>query len=363
MKKRVLPILLCLIVVISLCGCSIPGGSKSNSSPTGDISETNAPILLPDSTAGIPHPKPPAETTAVPTLPAYEQEANYTWKPYVMSEIYSELYGEEFTVDFQSMVNAFLSYESTFSCSSAEQADAINTAAGNCFPLLRMDVYFVEYDSVRKTGVLDYTWPKEDHMAGIKNFQNSITDFITSCVRKSDNGLTRALAMYMAYSVRITYDYTALEDNSTADLSSYAGLTAYKGICQTFGPSYAYLCLQMGIDAVNAGGLNTDSQAHDWTLVKLDGSYYYMDTTWENGDGGFGLKYFGMTSIDRENAGNYINETTNVGNTNEIWGDDIDVSSTRFAVLHSAVYACFNTERTQVDCTRADGSQWTFPLV
>ena len=372
-KAKALPLFLCLTLSLSLSGCGVFGGSKSSAaqqdadySSSADASETNAPIQLPDSTPEI-SPQIPdfgtsSETTAVTTLPIYMQEADFTWKPYVMSQIYADLYGDKFTSDFQSMVTAFLNYESTFPCSSSEEADQINTAAASCFPLLNMDVFYITYDETQNIGVLDYIWPQEDHMAGIKSFEDSITQFITSCVKKSDNELTAAMALYMAYSSRITYDYAALGDETTIDLSSYRGLTEYAGICQTFGPAYAYLCLETGIDAVTAGGLSTEKTAHEWTLVKLDGEYYYMDTTWQNGDGGAGLTYFGLTSQERESAGNFTISVINIGDTNVIWGDDIKVDSERFFSLHYAVYASFNTDRTQVDCIGNDGSQWTFPL-
>lgn len=372
-RIKALPLFLCLTLSLSLSGCGVFGGSKSSAaqqdadySSSADTSETNAPIQLPVSTPGVPPQKPDfettSETTAVTTLPLYMQEVDFTWRPYVMSKIYANLYGDKFTSDFQSMVTAFLNYESTFPCSSSEEADQINTAAASCFPLLHMDVSYITYDKTQKMGVLDFIWPQEDHMAGIKGFKDSITEFITSCVKKSDNELTIAMALYMAYSSKITYDFAALSDNTTADVSSYRGLTEYAGICQTFGPAYAYLCLETGIDAVTAGGLSTEETAHEWTLVKLDGDYYYMDTTWQNGDGGAGLTYFGLTSQERESAGDFTISVINIGDTNVIWGNDIAVNNERFSDLHCAVYASFNTDRTQVDCIGKDGSQWTFPL-
>ena len=195
----------------------------------------------------------------------------------------------------------------------------------------------------------------------------TLKDFITDCVMKSDHELTTALALYMSYSASISYDYAALNDDGEdielmPDLSSYRALTSHEGICQSFGPAYAYLCLQMGIDAVAAGGLSTDDTAHEWTLVKLDGSYYYMDTTFENGEGGMGLKYFGMTTADRVAAGNYIEQTFNIGECNEIWGPDITVSDERFSVLRSVSFALLNREYSRIDCTDIDGTEWSFSL-
>ena len=353
--SRVLSLLLCLCLSLTLFGCkSISAGPDASSSrPEPGVSTAASAATQ------------PADTTAKPSsaaLPLYAQPVDFVWQPYVMSDIFAALYGDDFVASFHSMADAFLAYEPTFACSSADQADQINTAASNCFPLLRMDVPGVRYDEVQGKGVLDYSMTKQEHMDGIRNFTDSVTQFIESCVMKSDNTTTQAMAMYMAYSARITYDFAATDVYSTADLSSYRGLTEFAGICQTFGPAYAYLCLEMGIDAINAGGLSTDNSAHDWTLVRLDGAYYYMDTTWENGDGGYGLKYFGMTTADRAAAGQYTEKFINIENTNEVWGPDVDVSSGRFASLRGAVYASFNTERTQVDCTDIDGNTSSFFL-
>lgn len=357
MNRRALSFILCIVVALTFSGCTQNSGQLES---TASLGETTSAVSAPppESTAAIQT----LETTVETTVPAYEKAVDFKWKPYVMTEIYTDLYGDTFAADFQSMVSAFLAYESTFPCSSAEEADAINTASASCFPLLRMDVAGVTYDTVQQKGVLDYIWPEEDHMAGIKGFEDSVTEFITSCVMESDNDMTRALAIYMAYSRRISYDYSALGNELSVDLTSYRGLTEYSGICQTFGPAYAYLCLQMGIDAVTAGGLSTDKQAHEWTLVKLDGSYYYMDTTWENGDGAYGLKYFGMTSAERESAGNYTIELINVGDSNEIWGDDIEAANERFYPFRSVAYAEMNREMNRIDCTDINGMEWSFSL-
>ena len=39
--------------------------------------------------------------------------------------------------------------------------------------------------------------------------------------------------------------------------------------------------------------------AHEWTLVKLNGNYYRVDPTYEEGYGGEGLLFFEMTNDRR----------------------------------------------------------------
>ena len=338
MKKYVIPLFLCVVISFSLCGCNFVFGEKPA------VSEPAASAI---------------EETPVPD---YEQPVDYIWIPNVLSDVYVELYGDAFVVDYNAMIDAFLNYEGTFVCSSAENAEAINTVSSSCFPLLDMDVGYIQYDETQKVGILAYAWSKEEHMAGIENFKETINWLITSSIMKSDNELTKALALYMMYSSIVSYDYAALESVVMVDVSPYRALTINQGICQSFGPAYAYLCLQMGIEAVTAGGLSTDDTAHEWTLVKLDGSYFYMDTTFENGDGGYGLKYFGMTTDDRVNAGNYIAKLFNIGETNQIWGPDIDATDERFSALRNVSYAVLNRKQNQINCTNIDGTEWAFPL-
>ena len=338
MKRLILPLLLCLALAFSLFGC----GLKADEEP-----------VVPEPSAAI--------YTETP-IPDYEQSVDYSWKPNVLSEVYSDIYGETFVADYGAMIDAFLNYENSFPCSGAENVDAINYAAASCFPLIYMDVLYVQYDEAQKVGILDYTMTKEAHLAAIEVFKKSVTDFITLSVKKSDNELTRALALYMNFSAIVSYDYAALDSEVMVDVSPYRALLYHEGICQSFGPAYAYLCLQMGIDAVAAGGLSTDDTAHEWTLVKLDGSYYYMDTTFENGEGGLGLKYFGMTTAERVAAGSYIEKTFNIGECNELWGTEISVDNERFSSLRNATFAVLDREHCRINCTDIIGAEWSFPL-
>jgi len=338
LKKRGLSFLLCFVLMLSMAACKPSSGE--------------APAAL--------SPVPSVEETT--PVPDYAQPVAYVWQPYVLSELYRGLYGDAFVADYKAMIDAFLSYETTFPCADAETVTALNAVAPSWFPLLYMDVGYVQYDEVNQVGLLSYALPEAAHFAGIEAFKQSVSQFITENVMRSDSACTTALALYMAFSARVRYDYAALDTDVLVDVSPYRALTTYEGICQCFGPAYAYLCLQTGIEAVSAGGLSTDDTAHAWTLVELDGSYFYMDPTYENGEGGLGLKYFGMTSAERVSAGNYIEEFINVGDCNLLWGPDITVDDTRFSALHTVALAEINRAQQQIDCTNADGTVWSFPL-
>ena len=65
-------------------------------------------------------------------------------------------------------------------------------------------------------------------------------------------------------------------------------------VCQGYAAATQYLLEKLDIPCAVVAG-TADGQSHAWNLVKLDGEYYYMDTTWGNatysGDG-MGLDSF-----------------------------------------------------------------------
>lgn len=51
-------------------------------------------------------------------------------------------------------------------------------------------------------------------------------------------------------------------------------------VCQGYAAATQYLLEKLDIPCAVVAG-TADGQSHAWNLVKLDGEYYYIDTTWE----------------------------------------------------------------------------------
>lgn len=82
-----------------------------------------------------------------------------------------------------------------------------------------------------------------------------------------------------------------------------------KAVCGGYARAMQYLLQKCGIESAEALGYirqenGTRGEAHGWNLVKMDGDYYYLDTTWDDSSNTIqtvknhdaALNYFGITS-------------------------------------------------------------------
>lgn len=73
-------------------------------------------------------------------------------------------------------------------------------------------------------------------------------------------------------------DYDASMENNQNIISVFLSRAT---VCQGYACATQYLLKQLGIQGTIVTG-TAEGESHAWNLVRLDGSYYYMDTTWGN---------------------------------------------------------------------------------
>lgn len=87
------------------------------------------------------------------------------------------------------------------------------------------------------------------------------------------------------------------DDNSSTDV-----------VCEGYAKAFQFLCRYAGLESIYAVGWSTSgssSGGHAWNLVKIDGNWYNVDTTWDDSNGsdydGYLYDYFNLpTSVFNE---------------------------------------------------------------
>lgn len=276
----------------------------------------------------------------------------YTWDPSVYSKAYIEYLGEDTETMYHEMVSAILNRKTSFTCS-MKYYEQIYTILNTCFPCADRIVSFgslevedesVEYANQQGTVSLEYLVSEEEQNSILKKFGERVEELICDSVCTGDSDIAAAIAVYHRFCQELTYDYDAAESDTIGDVSPYRAIMESSGICQSFAPAYAHLCVQLQIPACATGGLNADdSQAHEWTQLKLDGVYYYADPTWQTSGG---LEWFGFTSEYRESHDDYPASMQNIGGLNLYRANEVPVGDDRFDELKNCIY---NVELTRED--------------
>lgn len=176
----------------------------------------------------------------------------------------------------------------------------------------------------------------------------AVADLLSSLDLSSKTDYQKIKAIYDYICSNITYDYDNLNDDSyTLKHSSYAALINKKAVCQGYASLFYRLALEAGIDARVISG---DSNGpHAWNIVKIEGSYYNLDSTWDAGNTEY--EYF------LKNAKDFPNHTRDAAYTTAAFTSSYPIAATSYAV-HGSIqdYAYKITNNGQVIITKYTGT-------
>ena len=294
--KKTLSIL--LVFVLAFSGCAKTESAKD--SRMTDATETT--IESKEETTESTTEETTTETTVETTKATTEAPAPFEFNPHVYSKILSdEFVKEEWWESLYNMIDAIRAGEDTFKCSDKE-AYAWCTDSVTTSELFPPACTLVEGDGF-ENGVakLKYTMDKEEFLKKEKAFEEEITRMINEAIRTDYSDFEKIFGLYDYMTKECVYQHIQ-DSNETFDtFSTYACLMSKNGICTEFAGAYAYLLLQVGVDALEIG--EQTQMCHAWTYVSLNGQGYHVDVTWglreSSPDGSLVLKYLLETDDER----------------------------------------------------------------
>ena len=135
--------------------------------------------------------------------------------------------------------------------------------------------------------------PYEDFEEDVEAFNEAAEEFL------SDIDLTAseaeiALAVHDKLIESVTYDYDVMSAGTAKDLAhtAFGALVensrgdSKTAVCDGYSLAYEYLLQQAGLEVAvivgTAGNDPSDLGGHAWSIVKVDGKWYEVDSTWDD---------------------------------------------------------------------------------
>ncbi len=150
-------------------------------------------------------------------------------------------------------------------------------------------VYYDEGTSVVTKVTFEYSMKRSRVLRRQRKIEKSVQDFLKS-VDRSMSEYETVKQIYENVITLVDYDSVGLakserrhKKNPVDDLRSiYGVIVKKKAVCAGYARAMQYLLNRLGIECVYVSG-RADDESHAWNLVKVDGDYYYLDTTWGDG--------------------------------------------------------------------------------
>lgn len=240
-----------------------------------------------------------------------QTEGRYAFNPHLTVSMLAADVPEEYWAALHSLVDALRAGEDTFTCQS-EDAYRWATDQGtlnHLFPAACTRVTAVEDGFSDGVGRVAYQMPVEDFLAREARFEADIEAILNDYLLPGDSDFEKCLKIYDYMSLDYQYQYEFEENRG--DGSAYVTFQTRQGQCVDLAGAYAYLLLQAGVEAVEAGCF-AENMDHEWVYLVLNGAGYHSDVTWGLREMGepLALTYFLMTGQMRADTGCPVDDLT-----------------------------------------------------
>lgn len=310
MYGRILPVLLCIF----LCGCAaedIPDDVTKEPTVSGTESEsTDAAVQTPQSESSEENSseeeKPPEseEEAFFLSEEAYEyarmnlNETEQIWYCEIRQHLGS--YGRETKLDRKGLKAGLeeKDVDRIFQCVLNDHPELFFVEGYSYTKFTRGD----ETISIQFSGT--YSIDEETAMQRKTEIEAAAAEILQGIGENADE-YTKVKYVYDTVIHRTDYDISSPDNQNI-----YSVLVNRRSVCQGYAKAAQYLLNRLGVECTLVLGTVETGEGHAWNLVKVDGSFYYLDATWGDAsyrmDDSGGQGQYAMPEINYD----YLNVTT-----------------------------------------------------
>ncbi|SEM87919.1 Transglutaminase-like superfamily protein [Paenisporosarcina quisquiliarum] len=116
-----------------------------------------------------------------------------------------------------------------------------------------------------------------------KKVNMEVDRIIKENIRKGMSDLDKVKSIHDYLVLSVAYDYDNFLKNNVSDDSyeAYGALINKIAVCDGYTKSMALILNKVGVQTIQVTGIANGGN-HSWNMVKIDGQYYHVDTTWDD---------------------------------------------------------------------------------